>query len=321
MSEKTADPSTTTALTVVRLAAVSTVLAVALGSVVCATASGAACPNWPGCYHGNIAPGWQLGAIIEFTHRVVAIATGPTVLAAAVLSRRLPGNDRWVRLLPWVGLVGAIGSGFFGRMVILSHLSTSLGAVDLFCALTAMTVTAIAAVRAGRAVQEVRRPTCSPSFGLPVAPERALARRLAAATLGVLVAMHVSGIFAAGTGSYTRCLGWPLWKTIDGDLHPWLQTTRLGLAGVAAALLVATVVVTFRYEPLRGWGVVFAALLGVETVLGIDLRAGTAGLSVATAYSVTAVALLWSLALFTAVAGTARVGRPVASDALSPALR
>ena len=325
MSENTTDPSTSAPLTAFRLAAACTVLTVTMGSVVCATASGTSCPTWPGCHPGDVVPGWNLAQLIEFTHRVVAVVTGPVVLAAALLARRLPGQDRWVRILPWVALVAAFGSGFFGRMVILSHLSTPLGALDLFCALTSMTLTAIAAVRAGRAVRGAERPACSPdpdaAPGLPVAPQRALARRLAVAAVGVLITMHVSAIFAAGSGSYTRCLGWPLWKTIDGDLHPWLGNARLALAVLAAVLVVSTAVATIRYEPLRVWGVVFAALFGVEMMLGVDLRTGTAGPSVATAYSVTAVALLWSLGLFTAVAGTSPVGRPAGDRELTTSLR
>ncbi len=54
-SSASAPPAAT--LTVFRLAALFTALAVAMGSVVCATGSGAACATWPGCQPGQIAPG------------------------------------------------------------------------------------------------------------------------------------------------------------------------------------------------------------------------------------------------------------------------
>ena len=85
---------------VLPLAALFTFLAVAMGAVVCATGSGDPCPTWPGCRPDQTAPQWQLSPLTEFTHRVVAMAAGPLVLAAAVVSRRLPGPDRWVRILP-----------------------------------------------------------------------------------------------------------------------------------------------------------------------------------------------------------------------------
>ncbi|MEO6143762.1 MAG: hypothetical protein ABIP19_07275, partial [Dermatophilaceae bacterium] len=125
----------TAALTVFRLAALFTFLAVAMGALVCATQSGASCPTWPGCRPDQIAPQWQLSPLIEFTHRVVAMAAGPLVLAAAVMSFRMGGPDRWARILPRVALVGAVAAGAFGRLAVLSGLPTWLGAVDLFSAL------------------------------------------------------------------------------------------------------------------------------------------------------------------------------------------
>jgi hypothetical protein len=69
----------------------------------------------------------------------------------------------------------------------------------------------------------------------------------------VLIVMQVSGIFAAGPHSYTRCLGGPIWALIDGDLHRWLQDLRPGLAGLGVALVVSTAVAAARNARLRRW--------------------------------------------------------------------
>jgi heme a synthase len=312
MSQNDAAPRTkppTAPLAVFRLAALFTFLAVAMGAVVCATKSGASCPTWPGCRPDQITPGWQLSPVIEFSHRVVAMSAGPLVLAAAILSTRLPGRDRWLRILPCVALVGAIASGAFGRLVVLSSLPTWLGGVDLSCALIAMTVTGVAAIRAGSSApgsptdaatdgasngasngaSEARRP------GEPLS-------RLAAAGVLVLIAMHVTGIFAAGTGSYTRCMGWPLWRLVDNDLHPWLQGVRLGLAGLGAALVITTAVLAARREPLRAWGVALGALFVGEMAFGMLIRIHGLNDGVAATYSVLAVALLSCLGLLGATA-------------------
>ena len=283
----------TAALTLFRLAALFTFLAVAMGAVVCATGSGASCPTWPGCRPDEIAPQWQLSPLIEFTHRVVAMASGPLVLAAAVMSRRLPGPNRWVRILPLVALVGALAAGAFGRLVVLSGLPTWLGAVDLFCALTAMTAMGVAAAMVGSPDSLSRSTTEFPPTQI---------ERLAAMSLTVVVAMHVSGIFAAGSHSYTRCMGWPIWHLIDSDLHPWLQDLRLGLAGLGAALVLTTAVAAARNERLRWWGIVLATLFTAEMVLGLVIRAYELNAGVAAAYSVLAVALLSCLGLLLAVA-------------------
>jgi cytochrome c oxidase assembly protein subunit 15 len=290
----------TAALTVFRLAALFTFLAVAMGAVVCATGSGAACPTWPGCRPDQITPQWQLNPLIEFTHRVVAIAAGPLVLAAAVMSRRLARPNRWVRILPLVALGGAIAAGAFGRLVVLSGLPTWLGAVDLFCALTAMTAMGVAAVILGAPASDSTSRSAAERH--PLQP-----RNLAATSITVLVVMHVTGIFAAGPSSYTRCMGWPIWQLIGSDLHPWLQSLRLGLGGLAAALVVTTAVVAARNRRLRRWGIVLATLFVAEIVLGLVIRAGGINTGVAAAYSVLAVALLSCLGLLMAVAWSARV--------------
>jgi heme a synthase len=292
----------TAVLTVFRLAALFTFLAVAMGAVVCATGSGASCPTWPGCRPDQITPQWQLSPIIEFTHRVVAMSAGPLVLAAAVMSRRLTGPNRWVRILPWVALAGALAAGAFGRQAILGGLPTWLGGVDLFSALTAMTVMGIAAVMLGAPAPAPDQSSPSSAEGHP-----APVQRLAALSLTVLIAMHVTGIFAAGKLSYTRCIGWPIWQMIDSDLHPWLQGLRLGLAGMGAALVVTTAVVAARDPRRRGWGIVLTTLFGAEMVLGLVIRGGGINAGVAAAYSVLAVALLSCLGLLMAVAWSARV--------------
>ncbi|HEY8654845.1 MAG TPA: hypothetical protein VIL87_17390 [Dermatophilaceae bacterium] len=300
----TAEPPTaeppTAVLTVFRLAALFVFLAVAMGAVVCATGSGASCPTWPGCRPDQITPQWQLSPIIEFIHRVVAMSAGPLVLAAAVMSRRLTVPNRWVRILPWVALAGALASGAFGRLVVLSSLPTWLGGVDLFCALTAMTTMGVAAVVLGAPASDLTSRSAPEWHPLQV-------KSLAAMSVIVLVVMHDTGIFAAGPLSYTRCMGWPIWQLIGTDLRPWLQVLRLGLAGLGAVLVITTAVMAARTQRLRKWGIAIGTLFAAETMLGLVIRAGGINAGVASAYSVLAVALLSCLGLLMAVAWSAQV--------------
>lgn len=309
---KNASAPPTAAVTVFRLAALFTFLAVAMGAVVCATGSGASCPTWPGCRPDQITPQWQLNPMIEFVHRVVAMSAGPLVLAAAVMSRRLAGPNRWVRILPLVALAGALAAGAFGRLTVLSSLPTWLSGVDLFSSLTAMTVMGVAAVMVGEPVSDFRVRLAQWHSGQ--------VRSLSAMSLGVVVAMHVTGIFVAAPMSYTRCMGWPIWQLIDTDFHPWLQVARLGLAALGAALVISTVVVAVRQEPLRGWGIALAMLFGAEMLLGLVIHAGGISAGVAAAYSVLAVALLSCLGLLTTVAWAASVDSGAASGQPAPSL-
>jgi cytochrome c oxidase assembly protein subunit 15 len=314
---KNVSTTSTAVLTVFRLAALFTFLAVAMGAVVCATGSGASCPTWPGCRPDQITPQWQLSPLIEFTHRVVAMSAGPLVLAAAVMSRRLTGPNRWVRILPWVALAGAVAAGAFGRLAVLSGLPTWLGGVDLFSALTAMTVMGVAAVMVGAPAPDPSSARSAPSASSAQgrrSPEQVLP--LSALSLTVLLALHVSGIFAAGKLSFTRCIGWPIWQLIDSDRYPWLQGLRLGLAGLGAVLVITTAVVAARSERLRRWGITVVALFAAEMVVGLVIRAGGINAALAAAYSVLAVALLSCLGLLTAVTWSARIA---ADDTPQPA--
>jgi cytochrome c oxidase assembly protein subunit 15 len=229
------------------------------------------------------------------------MTSGPLVLAAAVMSRRLPGPSRWGRILPLVALVGALAAGAFGRLAVLSDLPTWLGAVDLFCALTAMTAMGVAAVIMGTPAPGSQSRSTTELYPVQV-------KRLAAISLTVVVVLHVSGIFAAASHSYTACIGWPIWQLIDSDLHPWLQYLRLGLAGLGAALVLTTAVAAARNERLRWWGIVLATLFAAEMGLGLVIRAHGLNAGIAAAYSLLAVALLSCLGLLLAVSLAMRVG-------------
>ena len=121
--------------------------------------------------------------------------------------------------------------------------------------------------------------------------------------------------------SYTRCMGWPIWQLIDTDLHPWLQVVRLGMAAVAAALVISTVVVAVRQQRFRRWGIALATLFAAEMLLGLMIHSGGISAGVAAAYSVLAVALLSCLGLLTAVAWAASVHSGATSGQPAPALR
>lgn len=288
-------------------AAVTTFLATAMGSVVCATESGAACPTWPGCYPDRVTPLADINPIIEFTHRVVAILAGLLLIAAAVASTRLRAAARtrqsaWLLMvLPWVALVCAGASAVFGRIVVLSHLPLGWGVLDLFAALVAMCAMSCAALAAGT----------------PGAPWRATRiARLAAGAGAVVIVMHLLGLLVAGAGSYTRCMGWPMWKVLDGDVAPALQVVRIGLALVALALVAGTFA-ALRSEPAGApAGAALTLLVIAELILGLTILNGHLNWPVAAAYSVLAVTIVWALAL---IAGRSARGGDAGQPAVSAA--
>ncbi len=276
----------TGAIRLFRAAALVTFLAVVMGSVVCATESGAACPTWPGCYPGQVVPGAQLNPIIEFTHRVVAILAGPLLLAAAITGTRIAGAGARVKVLPWIALVCAGLSAVFGRIVVLAHLPLWWGVVDLLCALVAM-------IAMGIATLSLQNPRAR---WAPTALSHS-----AALACGLVILVHLTGILAAGAGSYTRCMGWPMWRILEADPNTTLQIARLILAVLAFGVIARTIQLATTPvptpSPLRAHAAVLAALVVAELLVGAVILATKLSWASATAYSILAVATLWCLGL------------------------
>lgn len=265
-------------------AALLTFASVVMGAVVCATESGAACPTWPGCYDDSFAPAIQLSPMIEFTHRGIAAVTGPAVLIAAILARRVP--DRRPRILAWVGLAGTIAAGVFGMLTVKVGIPWWLGMIDLACALTATVSLMLARLMLAPGATWVRTTT----------------GRLAWTAVGALTAVHLSGIAVAGPGSFTRCLGWPF-LGVEADRWPWLQWVRIGLAVAAAAAIALAARRADRHGPrLLGRSAVGLVLL--ELGLAWAMNAGFGGLGVRAAYAVVAAGIFGAVAL---LAGRASV--------------
>lgn len=284
-----------------RLAAGFTFGAVVLGSAVCATESGLACPTWPGCFPDRATPD-GLHSAIEFTHRVVAFGSLLCLALAAWHGRHLA--DRRLRWFPVAALAAAVASGAFGMVVVLFGLPMLLGVLDVAAALVALCLISWAAVRLP-----------DPGVATPLS-------RLAWATTGALVTVYLLGIVVAAPGSFVRCLGWPVWRVVGTDLYPGLQWVRLGLGVVTAGMLVGVLLQARRRAHLRRHVLVLAALWVAELTLGqVIVGQFTGGqerqIALAAAYSMVAGAILWALAL---LAARADQPDPPMPDAERPAL-
>lgn len=283
--------SARTTLIVFRIAAACTIAAVALGSVVCATESGFECGNWPGCQTGALLPEGGLSAAlyrnpwIEMVHRTSAILAGPFAVASGVLALRLRGVPRAVKILPWITVAGAIVAGYVGRGVVLGvQFPAWVSAADLGSAIVAMAAIVTATVLLERA-------------GAPDRPAGASGRVAAWSWLafGSALALHLTSLYAAGAGSYTRCVSWPVATILQADTGTpvVLHGVRFALAAVAGTAVVLALVAARHAGELRrtatAVGVAFALVLafvvairvGGDTDLGLWLSLASVGLLVA----------------------------------------
>jgi heme a synthase len=285
------------------VAAAVTTLLIALGGIVCATESGAGCPDWPGCY-GRLVPPPQVNAVIEYTHRFVAGLTTPLILAAAWVSWRRARTIRWLirPLLMAIPFLAAVI--VFGAFAVLTGLARPVAALDLSSALVTLGLVLTAAVVA---VTRHADPTLPDRFS--VSSDLA---RLSLVTLGSTFALYVSGILVAGKGSLTRCVGWPFWRLLPDDVAGWPQVARLGLAAVTALLIVWLVVQTRRGQSAstaqrRGATVAGLAFL-LEMAVGVIMLTSGSTMLLLMTYVTAGTVLFAALVVLAALAGLAGEG-------------
>lgn len=275
--------------TLFRTASVLAFVAVVMGSVVCATDSGFECGNWPGCTDRTLLPGagdvtalFYKNPWIEMVHRTSAILAGPAALACAIVALHLRGVHPLVKVLPWVSVAGALVAGVVGRGIVLGAVyPTWVGAADLFSALACLGGLIVATVALERG-------------SLRFAPTRA--GRYAWVSVAALVGAHLVALWAAGAGSYTRCMSWPVWTLVPGD-DATLTLVRSVLYVLAITAIGAAARSSWHRSPRLA-----AALVGLTIgliVLGLIIGYGHVRI-LGFAYSTLTVTLLALLVLVAA---------------------
>ena len=204
-------------------AVVAVFLLMTLGNVVSATGSGLACPDWPLC-HGSVIPPLRLDVLIEYSHRLAALAATVLIVATTVLTLRgthAPGLRRLAWLLP-VLLAGQIALGGITVLLKLPHLISTAHLVNALLILAGLIVLA---------------------RGLQAAPAGGRAdndrlRRLARVGLILLLVQLALGGYVRHSGAGLACPDFPLcsgdvlptqWLAGVHWVHRWLGVLLLGL--------------------------------------------------------------------------------------------
>ena len=248
----------------------STFALIVLGGVVRVSDSGLGCGpagsgfnGWPFC-HGDVAPGVDLNSIVEYTHRVVAIAVGFMILALFVMAIRQKRLTRATGgALVLVAAQGALGGATVEGNLEEGYVAAHLGLAMLLLALLIYIV---------RATREA-------------APESGGPRGLALAASVAVFATIVAGGYMAGTQNYGRAdyqLGdgahhacGKEFPTCNGEFLPFGQArlvdvhlTHRVFMYLASILVIALVVLALRrgVAVRYAWGA--AGLLALQVLVG-----------------------------------------------------
>jgi heme A synthase len=127
-----------------------TLLLLFLGSVVHATGSSLACPDWPTCY-GTMVPNMEGGIFWEHLHRLVA---GGLVLMFSLTTwiahREAPAEKRWIVKACWAGIGLLLVQSLFGGLTVLFKLPPLVSTTHLALAFSFLSLATFLAATTSR---------------------------------------------------------------------------------------------------------------------------------------------------------------------------
>jgi heme A synthase len=260
-----------------------TFLLTILGGVVRVSDSGLGCGpagsglnGWPFC-NGDVVPGVDLNAIIEYSHRALAGIVGILMISLAVLAVRRHRSHRGLVRATFAAVALVIAQGLLGAATVEKDLDEALVASHLGLAMVLLAVT-IYIWRASKPENVgAEAPDGGPRF-----------RGLAIAASAALLCTIVAGGYMAGTQNYGRADYQPgdgahhacgkEFPTCNGDVLPFgearlvdIHLTHRVFMYLASILLIWLIVLAVRRRPSPGvvrnaW--IAAGLLTTQITVG-----------------------------------------------------
>jgi heme A synthase len=275
-----------------------------LGSVVHATESSLACPDWPTCF-GTLVPEMSGGVFWEHLHRLVAAGLVLIFAAAVYLSWRPEADRKWVRMTGLAGVGLLIVQSVFGGLTVLFLLPDAVSTTHLGLAFLFLGLATVLAVSTSSGWRTGDRGSAGPVRTLAVS---AAFLTFVQSVLGALVRHTDSGLVCPDVPT---CLGrWiPPLVSPQVAIHFFHRLTAVLLVAV---ILWLTVVVIRREGPglLRTLAWTASAAVAAQFALGVlsvTTRLAVAPVSLHTLFGALTLTLLVWMATLTwkpgAVAG------------------
>ena len=272
-----------------------------LGSVVHATESSLACPDWPTCF-GTMMPEMTGGVFWEHLHRLWAGALVLLFLAAVIIVRRQLPQRTDIFRMGVAGLVLLVLQSLLGGLTVIHRLPDAISTSHLALAFAFLALVTVMLVRIDPGSHGTRNDPSHMTGGTG----GGLTRRTGMWAAGLVFVQSVVGALVRHTDSGMACPDVPLClgRVIPPLDHPMVQLHFLHrVLGVVLAVFVLTrtwLVITRSGDPVSrrlagclGAAVVCQVLLGF---LSVAFRLGVPYVSAHTLLAATLLALAVAMA-------------------------
>jgi heme A synthase len=284
-----------------------TLLLLFLGSVVHATGSSLACPDWPTCY-GTMVPEMSGGIFWEHLHRLVAGGLVLMFCLATYLAHKEVRTRRWIVKACWGGIALLLVQSAFGGLTVIFRLPDWMSTTHLalaFSFLSLATFLAAATSRSGSNPRSRVAPWAAAGAGLVFVQS----------VLGALVRHMEAGLACPDA---PLCLGQVVPPLVNAPIT--VHFTHRVLALVVAIFVLAVAVRVLRAETdpvLRGLAGLAAVLVVTQIGLGFASVLTVLGVVPVSLHTLVAASLLATLVALATLASRAAPAAP--TDAQDPA--
>jgi heme A synthase len=283
-----------------------------LGSVVHATESSLACPDWPTCF-GTMVPEMSGGVFWEHLHRLVAGGLVLMFSLATYLAHKETRHDRpWIVKACWAGIALLLVQSVFGGLTVLYRLPDLVSTTHLGLAFGFLALAAFLAARTSRAARDV-------------GPTRDVAG-LAWISAGLVFAQSVLGGLVRHMDAGMACPDAPLCL---GQVVPPLVNAPIVthfahrvLALVATVIVLALAAKVWRSgapAALRRAAALAAVLVVAQVVLGFASVLTVLAVTPVSLHTLVAAALLATLVILAGLAAGSATPAPEPSSRVAAA--